>query len=157
LKEVCRASWAGEGADLGGVDSEGRGGAFEGAVVGELSGCDLAEDDAEGEDIGGEIKLFTEQDLGGHVRVCSAEGKATHFVLVASSDASEAKVGDLDATVGGDEEVLALEVTVDAFAGVEVGEGTGDVDGKRETETPGEGFVDFVVYVETNVAAVDEF
>jgi hypothetical protein len=57
--------------------------------------------------------------------------------LVASGDASKSKVGNLKTTVGGKEQVLALEVTVYAFASVKVCEGTGDVGCKRKSETPG--------------------
>lgn len=99
-------------------------------IVCEFTGCDLAEDDAEGKDIGREVKLVTKEDLGGHVGIGTAKSEALGFLFVSCGDASESKVCDLEATICRDEEILALEVAVDALAGMEVSEGARDIGGE---------------------------
>ena len=120
------------------INGKRRCGAGKVIVICELAGRDFCKDDTEGEDVGGKVKFVAEEDLGGHVCVCPTEGEAPGLFLVAGGDAGESKVGDLEATVGGHEEILAFEVAVDAFASVKVGEGTGNVGCKGKSETPGQ-------------------
>lgn len=132
------------------VDSEARRVPLEVVVVRKLARADLAQDDPEREYVRREPELVAQQDLGRHVRVGAAEREPFSLLGVACGDAREAEVGDLETAVRGDEEVFALEVAVDAFPGVEVGEGARDVRRKREAESPGEGFI-LVVDVEPEV------
>jgi len=106
-------------------------------IVREAAGGDFHEYYTEGKDVRWEIKLVTQKNLRRHVCVCATKGETTGLFLVASGDASKSKVGDLETTVRGKEQILALEVTMYAFAGVKVCEGTGDVGCKRKSETPG--------------------
>lgn len=73
------------------------------SVIRELAGGDFGENDAEREDVGGKIKLVAEEDLGRHVCVGATEGEATGLFLVTGGYACKTKVGDLEATVRGDE------------------------------------------------------
>lgn len=109
-------------------------------VIGELPGCDFAKDDTERENVCGEIKLFAQEDFGGHVRVGAAKGKTFGFFSIPSGDSGKTKVCDFDTSVGGDEEVFAFEIAVDALSGVEVCEGTSDICCKGYSESPGKGF-----------------
>lgn len=87
-------------------------------VVRELARADLAQDDSEREHVRREPELVAQQDLRRHVRVRAAEREPLALLGIACCDARKSEVGDLEAAVRGDEEVLALEVAVDAFAGV---------------------------------------
>ena len=75
---------------------------------------------------------MAEEDLGRHVRIRTAERQAFAFLFVARRDAGESEIRDFETAVGGDEEVFAFEVAVDAFAGVQVGERACDVGGEGE-------------------------
>lgn len=104
--------------DFVGVDAESGCCAFKVVVVCESAGCYFAKDDAEGEYVGGEIEFVAEEDFGGHVGVCTAEGETLCFVFVACCDAgcgvgwgcervrervgggrTETKVGNFETTV----------------------------------------------------------
>lgn len=124
-------------------------------VVRQLSSRNLTEDDTEGEHVRWEVELIAEQDLRGHVRVGAAEGEPTELLLVAGSDASKTKVGDLDSAISGNKEVLAFQIAVDAFPSMEVGQSASDVGGERQSQSPGEGFL-FIVNVDANVAPFNE-
>lgn len=132
------------------VDPEARRVPLEVVVVRKLARADLAQNDPEREHVRREPELVAQQDLGRHVRVGAAEREPLALFGVACSNAREAEVGDLETAIRGDEEVLALEVAVDALSGVEVGEGASDVRREREAEPPGEGFI-LVVDVESEV------
>ena len=124
------------------------------AVISELSRTNLAEDDPKGKDVGWKIKLFVQEDFRGHVRIGAAECEPLRFLLIAGRDTCESEIGDFEATVGGDEEVFAFEIAMDAFTGVKVCQGTGDVRGEGEPELPWE-WSGFVVYIYANVAILD--
>ena len=128
--------------------------AFECVVVCQLSGDELAEDDAEGENVGGETKLLPDQDLGAHVRVGAAKRQPPELLRVPRRDPREPKVGDLQAAVGGEEEVLPLEVSVDALPCVQVCQGAGNVNREGEAKAPGKRQT-FVVDVSTKVSVGD--
>jgi hypothetical protein len=136
LCEFGRTARVSRPAHFFGVDGKSRRRAGKMCVIGEAARCDLGEDDAQREDVGGEIKLAAEEDLGRHVCVRAAEGQATGLLLVARRDTGKTKVCDLETAVRSEEEVLALEVAMDAFAGMKVGEGTGNVGCKGKSETP---------------------
>lgn len=104
--------------DFVGVDAESGCCAFKVVVVCESAGCYFAKDDAEGEYVGGEIEFVAEEDFGGHVGVCAAEGETLCLVFVACCDAgcgvgwgcervrervgggrTETKVGNFETTV----------------------------------------------------------
>jgi hypothetical protein len=61
------------------------------------------------------------------------------------------QVSDLETTVRSDEEILALEVAVDAFASMKVGKGTSNVGCKGKSETPWQ-WLGVVVNILTEVA-----
>jgi hypothetical protein len=134
-----------------GIDGKSRRGARKMRVIGELARRDLGKDDAQREDVGGEIKLVAEEDLGRHVCVRAAESQATGLLFVAGRDARKTKVCDLETAVRSEEEVLALEIAMDAFASMKVGEGTGNVGCKGKSETPWQ-WLGFVVNILTEVA-----
>ncbi|KAI3483423.1 hypothetical protein L1887_53650 [Cichorium endivia] len=139
LDEGGRAAFGSHFAHLVCVEAKAGHGALESVRVDEVSRGDLGKDDAEGEYVGGEAKVYAEEDLGRHVAVGAAVADSAHLVFVACGDAGKAKVADLDSLVCGDEEVLALEVAMHAVACVEVGERSGHVHGEAHAEAPREG------------------
>lgn len=155
LHEIRRAARTGQLPDLVCVDAKRRRTPLERVVARQLSRRDLAEDDAKGEDIRREVELVPKQDLGRHVRIGPAERQPFALFLVPRRDAREAKVCDLEAAVCGDEQVLALEIAVDALARVEVGQCPSNVRRKREPKTPREG-LRLVEDVCPKVAILDE-
>jgi hypothetical protein len=150
LSELGRTARVGKSAHFIRIDGEGRRGAGKVRVIRETAGGDFREDDAEGENVGGKIKLVAKEDLGRHVCVRAAECEAAGLFLVPGGDAGKPKVCDLEATILGDEQILAFQVAVDAFTRVKVRESTGNICCKRKSETPRQR-LRFVVYVLTEV------
>src|SRR6266403_2739155 len=61
-------------------------------IIREMASCDFGKNDAEGENVGREIKLVAEEDLGRHVCICTAKGETTGLFLVAGGNAGESKI-----------------------------------------------------------------
>ena len=61
-----------------------------------------------------------------------------HLLLVARGKASKAKVADLDAIILGQKQVLALEVSMQTIASVEICDCSCDVYGETDALRPGE-------------------
>ena len=78
-----------------------------------LSGEELAEDAADGPDVDGRAVLrVADEELG---RPVPASGHVLGEVLVLDEDAREAEVAQLDYVLLGDQNVLWLDVSVDAL------------------------------------------
>jgi hypothetical protein len=138
LSEFGRTARARKLAHFISVDGKRRRGAGKMMIIREAARSNFREYNAERENVGRKVKLVAQKDFGGHVCVCAAKGETTGLFLVAGCDAGKSKIGDLETTVCSDEQVLALQVTVDAFTSMEVGEGTCDISCKGKSETPGQ-------------------
>lgn len=94
---------------------------FERVVACQFSGRNFTENHAEGEDIRWEVELIAQKNFRRHVRVCTTEGETFALFLVSGSNACKPKVCDFETTVSGHEKVLAFEIPVYAFTGMEIG------------------------------------
>ena len=68
-----------------------------------MASRNFGKNDAKRKNVGRKIKLVSEEDLGRHVCVCAAKCEAAGLFLVAGGNAGKSKVGDLEATIRGDE------------------------------------------------------
>jgi len=156
IQKFLRTAWTGQLYHLCRVQSESGGVALEGVIACQFPRSDLTKDDSQGKHVCGKIEFLSYQNLWGHVRICATEGESLGFFGVSCGDTGKAKIGYFETCVGGDEEVFAFEIAVDAAAGVEVGEGAGYVGCEGDAETPGKG-PGCVVDVGADVATFDVF
>ena len=133
LDEVDRGARRGQLADLVRVDVERRrwalyvgserhhSGAWsksQATLVVTSSTSYLTEDYTERVNVGEQVELFSEEDLWAHVAVRSAERQTFDLIGIPGCNSCKPKVGDLESSVRGDEEVLSFQVSMNAPTGV---------------------------------------